>query len=72
MAKNGRKVKAIIALIFGRKVKAIIALLFARFSPLFRGQKREKSKAIALTFRPFLATYIIFEKVAKNEQKVRL
>jgi hypothetical protein len=34
--------------------------------------KRPKSKPIALTFRPFLATYIIFEKVAKNDQKVRL
>ena len=31
------------------------------------GQKREKSKAIALTFRPFLATYFIFQEVAKNE-----
>ena len=28
--------------------------------------------AVALTFRPFLTTYIIFEKVGKNEQKVRL
>ena len=31
-----------------------------------------KVKAIALTFRPFLATYLIFEKVAKNDKKVRL
>jgi hypothetical protein len=36
------------------------------------GKKQQKSKAIALTFRPFLATYCIFEKVAKNDQKVRL
>jgi hypothetical protein len=37
-------------------------------------KKQQKSKAIgiALTFRPFLATYFIFEKVAKNDQKVRL
>ena len=32
------------------------------------GKKQQKSKAIA-TFRPFLATYIIFEKVAKNDKK---
>jgi hypothetical protein len=31
-----------------------------------------KSKAIAFTFRPFLATYFIFEKEAKNSKKVRL
>jgi hypothetical protein len=36
------------------------------------GKKQQKSKAIALTFRPFLATYIIVEKVAKNDKKVRL
>jgi hypothetical protein len=40
---------------------------------LFRksDQKRQKSKAIAFTFRPFLATSI-FEKAAKNRKKVRL
>jgi hypothetical protein len=27
---------------------------------------------IAFTFRPFLATYFIFEKGAKNSKKVRL
>jgi hypothetical protein len=46
------------------------------FSHLFhfgkRGQKQQKSKAIAFTFRPFLATYFIFEKEAKNSKKVRL
>jgi hypothetical protein len=26
------------------------------------GKKQQKSKAIALTFRPFLATFAIFEK----------
>jgi hypothetical protein len=36
------------------------------------GQKWPKSKAVALTFRPLLATYFIFEKVAKNGQKIRL
>ena len=36
------------------------------------GEKLAKSKAIALNFRPFLATYNIFEKVGENEQKVRL
>jgi hypothetical protein len=35
-------------------------------------QKQQKSKAIAFTFRPFLATYFIFEKEAKNSKKVRL
>jgi hypothetical protein len=34
--------------------------------------KQQKSKAIAFTFRPFLATYFIFEKEAKNRKKVRL
>jgi hypothetical protein len=34
--------------------------------------KTAKSRAIALTFRPFLATYFIFEKEAKNNKKVRL
>jgi hypothetical protein len=31
--------------------------------------KTAKSKAIAFTFRPFLATYFIFEKDAKNCKK---
>jgi hypothetical protein len=31
--------------------------------------KTEKSKATAFTFRPFLATYFIFEKEAKNGKK---
>jgi hypothetical protein len=35
-------------------------------------KKQPKSKAIALVFRPFLATYLIFEKEAKNSKKVRL
>ena len=30
------------------------------------GKKQQKSKAIAFTFRPFLATYFIFHKWAKN------
>jgi hypothetical protein len=34
--------------------------------------KTAKNKAIAFTFRPFLATYLIFEKEAKNSKKVRL
>jgi hypothetical protein len=32
----------------------------------------KKSKAIALTFRPFLAPFSIFEKGAKIGKKVRL
>jgi hypothetical protein len=36
------------------------------------GKKQQKSKAIALTFRPFLATFAIFHKWAKNNKKVRL
>jgi hypothetical protein len=36
------------------------------------GKKLQKSKAIALTFRPFLATFAILHKWAKNSQKVRL
>jgi hypothetical protein len=36
------------------------------------GKKQQKSKAIALTFRPFLATFSIFHKWAKNNKKVRL
>jgi hypothetical protein len=36
------------------------------------GKKQRKSKAIALTFRPFLATFVIFHKWAKNSEKVRL
>jgi hypothetical protein len=39
---------------------------------LKNGQKEQKSKAIAFTFRPFLDTYFIFEKEAKNNKKVRL
>jgi hypothetical protein len=35
-------------------------------------QKTAKSKARALTFRPFLATFAIFYKWAKNIKKVRL
>jgi hypothetical protein len=30
------------------------------------GKKQQKSKAIALTFRPFLATFTIFHKWAKK------
>jgi hypothetical protein len=33
------------------------------------GKKQQKSKAIALTFRPFLATFAIFHKWAKNSKK---
>jgi hypothetical protein len=33
------------------------------------GKKQQKSKAIALTFRPFLATYSIFHKWAKTAEK---
>jgi hypothetical protein len=34
------------------------------------GKKQQKSKAIALTFRPFLATFAIFHnKWAKKQQK---
>jgi hypothetical protein len=36
------------------------------------GKKQQKSKAIALTFRPFLATFATFHKWAKIVQKVRL
>ena len=36
------------------------------------GKKQQKSKAIALTFRPFLADFSIFEKEAKKSKKVRL
>jgi hypothetical protein len=36
------------------------------------GEKQQKSKAIALTFRPFLAIFFIFHKWAKNSKKVRL
>jgi hypothetical protein len=35
-------------------------------------KKQQKSKAIALTLRPFLATFAIFHKRAKNSKKVRL
>ena len=33
------------------------------------GIKQQKSKAIALTFRPFLADFSMFEKEAKKQQK---
>jgi hypothetical protein len=36
------------------------------------GKKQQNSKAIALTFRPYLATFAIFHKWAKNSKKVRL
>jgi hypothetical protein len=37
------------------------------------GKKPQKSKAIiVLTFRPFLATFPVFHKWAKNSKKVRL
>jgi hypothetical protein len=36
------------------------------------GKKQQKSKAIALTFHPFLANFAIFHKWAKNSKKVRL
>jgi hypothetical protein len=34
--------------------------------------KTAKNKAVPFTFRPFLATYFIFEKQAKNSKKVGL
>jgi hypothetical protein len=36
------------------------------------GKKQQKSKSIDLTFRPFLATFVVFHKWAKNSKKVRL
>jgi hypothetical protein len=36
------------------------------------GKKQQKSKAIALNLRPFLATFAIFDKWAKNRKKVRI
>jgi hypothetical protein len=36
------------------------------------GKKKQKSNAIALILRPFLATFAIFDKWAKNSKKVRL
>jgi hypothetical protein len=36
------------------------------------GKKQQKSKAIALTLRPFLATFAIFHMRAKNSKKVRV
>jgi hypothetical protein len=36
------------------------------------GKKQQKSKAVAFTFRPFLATFLIIHKWAKNSKKVRL
>jgi hypothetical protein len=38
---------------------------------LMREKKQQKSKAIAFTFRAFLATSFMFEKEAKNSKKVR-
>jgi hypothetical protein len=35
-------------------------------------KKQQKSKAIALPFLPFLATFAIFNKWGKNCKKVRL
>jgi hypothetical protein len=35
-------------------------------------KKQQKSKAIAFTFRPFVADFSMFEKEAKNSRKVRL
>jgi hypothetical protein len=38
--------------------------------PFFiNGKKKEKSKAIALTFRPCLATFAIFQKWEKTAKK---
>jgi hypothetical protein len=36
------------------------------------GEKQQKGNAIALTFRPFSATFSIFEKGAKNSKNIRL
>jgi hypothetical protein len=36
------------------------------------GKKQRKSKAIALTFRQFLATFAISYKWAKHSKKVKL
>jgi hypothetical protein len=36
------------------------------------GNKHQKSKAIASTFRPFFATFAIFHKWAINGKKVTL
>jgi hypothetical protein len=36
------------------------------------GKKQQKTKAIALTFRPFLATSLIFHNWAKNCKKEML
>jgi hypothetical protein len=33
------------------------------------GEKQQKSKAIALTFRPFLTTFSIFFEIGKKQQK---
>jgi hypothetical protein len=33
------------------------------------GKKQQKSKAIALTFRPFLATFTVFHKWQKTAKK---
>jgi hypothetical protein len=33
------------------------------------GEKQQKSKAIGLTFRPFLATFAIFHKGQKTAKK---
>jgi hypothetical protein len=39
---------------------------------LINNNNNNNNNKIAFTFRPFLATYFIFEKEAKNSQKVRL
>jgi hypothetical protein len=36
------------------------------------GKKQQKRNAIALTFRPFLATFAILHKWPKNSKKVGL
>jgi hypothetical protein len=36
------------------------------------GKNQQKSKAIGLTFRPYLATFAIFHNWAKNSKKVKL
>jgi hypothetical protein len=33
------------------------------------GKKQQKSKAIALTFRPFLATFAVFHKCMRKKQQ---
>jgi hypothetical protein len=49
------------------KSKAIYSLNFSSiFNHYFHFGKRAKNKALALPFRPFLATFFIFEKGAKK------